>query len=73
MAFVGAKRIQSGTEVIIAEAEAILWALSFVRDLALPFVVIESDSLGLINRLRKRVVEVGVLGTLVHRICQAAS
>lgn len=69
--FVGVKRVQGGAEPIISEAEAILWAMEFVRELEFSHVIIESDSLVLITKLRKKAVETGVLGTLVGHIIQA--
>lgn len=68
-----AKKIQDGSEPSVAEAEAILWALSFARDLKLEHFIVESDCLSVIMKLRRRVVENGVIGVLIGRCLDIAS
>lgn len=66
--FIGAKQVQSGAAPIIADAEAIWWAVVFACDLHFPSITIESNSLVLVSKLKKRVAEPGVLGAILAKI-----
>lgn len=64
----GSKRIQDGTDPLIAEAEAVMWVIAFIRELGLQLVVVESDSLVLITKLRRRTEDNGLIGVFIRRI-----
>lgn len=66
--FLGTKRISSGDDVEVAEAEAMLWALQCAADCGVCSVIAESDSLSLISKLRRNVSWMGPLGWFLREI-----
>lgn len=66
--FCAAKCVQSTSDIEVAEAEGIVWALELCLNDGFPCIWVDSDSLGVITKLKKRGELKGKLGVLLRKI-----